>query len=154
MRFPYLIMFVSFNSNTWMLLIGAGTAYTFPENLSSSSVFNIVFRIALSLFSLWNVLSIIDCLLSFFFCSLHCLSFICLRPLITLWRLQTLFTSRCFPLQHITTNKIRNSLMARCSRYNYVIKFVSDLRRVGDFLLIFRFLLPIQLTATISLKYC
>ena len=32
---------------------------------------------------------------------------------------------------------------------HYVIKFVSDLRQVGDFLRIFRFPPPIKLTATI-----
>ena len=36
----------------------------------------------------------------------------------------------------------------------YVIKFVSDLRRVGDFLRVLRFHPPIKLTATIELKYC
>jgi hypothetical protein len=32
---------------------------------------------------------------------------------------------------------------------HYVIKFVSDLRQVGGFLLVFRFPPPIKLTATI-----
>jgi hypothetical protein len=32
---------------------------------------------------------------------------------------------------------------------HYVIKFVSDLRQVSGFLLVFRFHLPIKLTATI-----
>jgi len=36
----------------------------------------------------------------------------------------------------------------------YVIKFVSDLRQVGGFLRILRFLPPMKLTATILLKYC
>jgi hypothetical protein len=37
---------------------------------------------------------------------------------------------------------------------NYVIKFVSDLRRVGGFLWVLRIPPPIKLTATIQLKYC
>jgi hypothetical protein len=32
---------------------------------------------------------------------------------------------------------------------HYLIKFVSDLRQVGGFLLVLRFLLPIKFTATI-----
>ena len=36
-----------------------------------------------------------------------------------------------------------------CSIQHYVIKFVSDLRQVGGFLLVLRFLPPIKLTATI-----
>ena len=36
---------------------------------------------------------------------------------------------------------------------HYVIKFVSDLRQVGDSLQILQFPPPIKLTATISLKY-
>ena len=32
---------------------------------------------------------------------------------------------------------------------HYLIKFVSDLRQVGGFFLVLRFLLPIKLTATI-----
>jgi hypothetical protein len=36
-----------------------------------------------------------------------------------------------------------------CSIQHYVIKFVSDLRQVGGFLLVLRFLLPIKLTTTI-----
>ena len=35
----------------------------------------------------------------------------------------------------------------------YVIKFVCDLRQVGGFLRVFRFLSPIKLTSTIYLKY-
>ena len=37
---------------------------------------------------------------------------------------------------------------------HYVIKFVSDLRQVGGFIRILRFLLPIKLNATIQLEYC
>jgi hypothetical protein len=37
---------------------------------------------------------------------------------------------------------------------HYVIKFVSDLRRVGVFLRVLRFPPPTKLTATIKLKYC
>ena len=37
---------------------------------------------------------------------------------------------------------------------HYVIKFVSDLRKVGGFLRILLFPPPIQLTSTILLKYC
>ena len=36
----------------------------------------------------------------------------------------------------------------------YVIKFVSDLRQVGGFLLVLLFPPPIKLTTTIYLKYC
>jgi hypothetical protein len=37
---------------------------------------------------------------------------------------------------------------------HYVIKFISDLRQVGDFLWVLRFPPTIKLTATIQLKYC
>ena len=37
---------------------------------------------------------------------------------------------------------------------HYVIKFVSDLRQVGGFLRVLWFPPPINLTATIKLKYC
>ena len=37
---------------------------------------------------------------------------------------------------------------------HYVIKFVSDLRQVGDFILVLWFPPPIKLIATIQLKYC
>jgi hypothetical protein len=37
---------------------------------------------------------------------------------------------------------------------HYVIKFVSDLRQVSDFLRLLRFPPPIKLTATILPKYC
>ena len=37
---------------------------------------------------------------------------------------------------------------------HYLIKFVSDLRQVGGFLLVFQFPLSIKLIATISLNYC
>ena len=40
------------------------------------------------------------------------------------------------------------------SAQHYVIKFVSDLRQVGDFLRVLRFPPKIKLTATIKLKYC
>jgi hypothetical protein len=36
---------------------------------------------------------------------------------------------------------------------HYVIKFVSDLRHVGGFLMVPRFPPPIKLTATIQLEY-
>ena len=37
---------------------------------------------------------------------------------------------------------------------HYVIKFVSDLREVGGFLLVLQFPPPIKLTVMIQLKYC
>ena len=37
---------------------------------------------------------------------------------------------------------------------HYVIKFVSDLREVGGFLLVLQFPPPIKLTIMIQLKYC
>ena len=37
---------------------------------------------------------------------------------------------------------------------HYVIKFVSNLRQVGGFLQVLRFLAPIKLTAMIWLRYC
>ena len=37
---------------------------------------------------------------------------------------------------------------------HYVIKFISDLRHVGGFLLVLQFPPPIKLTAMILLKYC
>ena len=36
----------------------------------------------------------------------------------------------------------------------YIMKFVRNLRQVGGFLLVLRFLLPIKLTATVYLIYC
>jgi hypothetical protein len=38
---------------------------------------------------------------------------------------------------------------AQGKEYNYVIKFVSDIRQVGGFLRVLRFPPPIKLTATI-----
>jgi hypothetical protein len=52
---------------------------------------------------------------------------------------------------HITT-KVVSLNPVHCEMYSiphYVIKFVSDLRQVGDFLRVHRFPLPIKLTATI-----
>jgi len=40
-----------------------------------------------------------------------------------------------------------NTIQVWCTYY--VITFVSDLRQIGDFLLLHRFLPPIKLTATI-----
>ena len=37
---------------------------------------------------------------------------------------------------------------------HYVLKFVSDLRKVGSFLWVLRFPPPIKLTTKIYLKYC
>jgi hypothetical protein len=57
---------------------------------------------------------------------------------------------------HITT-KVVSSNPAHGEVYSiqhYVIKFVSDLRQVGGFLRILRFLPTVKLTATMSLKYC
>ena len=45
-------------------------------------------------------------------------------------------------------------LIARCTRYNIVIKFVSDLRQVSGFLWVLWFPPPVKLTATKQLKYC
>jgi len=44
---------------------------------------------------------------------------------------------------------VRIPLMARCTRYNIVIKFVSDLRQVGGFRRVLRFPPPIKLIAAI-----
>jgi hypothetical protein len=46
----------------------------------------------------------------------------------------------------VSSNRVHGEL---CSIQHYVIKFVSDLRQVGDFLRVFRFPPPIKLTATI-----
>ena len=54
---------------------------------------------------------------------------------------------------HITTNVVgSNPTQARCTRYNIVIKFVSDLQKVSGFLWVLRYPPPIKLTATISLN--
>jgi hypothetical protein len=43
---------------------------------------------------------------------------------------------------------------ATFNNISFLIKVVSDLRQVGDFLLLLRFLPPIKLIATISYNYC
>ena len=46
---------------------------------------------------------------------------------------------------------VKRFMVTFCSNYSiqhYVIKFVRDLRQIGDFLRILRFPLPIQLTTT------
>ena len=56
------------------------------------------------------------------------------------------------PMQSVSiiTNVVSsNPFMAWCTRYSYVIKFVSDLRQVGGFLRVLRFPPPIKLTTTI-----
>ena len=56
----------------------------------------------------------------------------------------------------ITTKGV-SSNPTHCEAYStqhYVIKFVSDLRHVGDFLWVLRFPPPLKLTATIYLKCC
>ena len=57
------------------------------------------------------------------------------------------------PVQSVhITNKVVSLIPVRGVVYSiqhYVIKFVSYLRRVGGFLLVLRFPLPIKLTATI-----
>ena len=52
----------------------------------------------------------------------------------------------------ITTNIVSSNPTQ--AMQHYVIKFVSDLRQVGGFLLVLRFPPSIKLTATIKLKYC
>ena len=56
----------------------------------------------------------------------------------------------------ITTNVVSSNPVHGevYSIQHYVIKFVSDLRRVYGFLLVFWFPPPIKLTAMIYLKYC
>jgi len=49
---------------------------------------------------------------------------------------------------------VRTPFVARCTRYNIVIKLVSYLRQVGVFLQVLNFSVPIKLTSTIQLKYC
>ena len=49
----------------------------------------------------------------------------------------------------ITPGVVRTSLMARCTRYNIMIKFVSDMRQVGGFLRVLQFHPPITLNDTI-----
>ena len=59
-------------------------------------------------------------------------------------------------LMHITTNVVSSNPI-HVEMYPtqlYVIKFISDLRKVGGFLRVFRFHPPRKLTATIELKYC
>jgi len=52
---------------------------------------------------------------------------------------------------HITTNVVGSNPVHGevYSIQHYVLKFVSDLRRVGGFLRVLRFPSPIKLTATI-----
>jgi hypothetical protein len=54
----------------------------------------------------------------------------------------------------ITTKVVSSNLVHGevCSIQHYVIKFVSDLRQVGGFLRVLRFLPPIKQTATVYLK--
>ena len=57
----------------------------------------------------------------------------------------------------ITTNVVSSYQPAHGEMYliqHYVIKCVNDVRRVGIFLMVLRFHLPVKLTATIELKYC
>ena len=57
------------------------------------------------------------------------------------------------PIQSVpSTTKVLSSNLAQGEVYSvqhYMIKFVSDLRQVGDFLRVLRFPPPIKLTATI-----
>jgi len=56
-----------------------------------------------------------------------------------------------------TKSKVVSSIPEQGEVYSiklYVIKFVNDLRQIGGFLSLLRFLLLIKLTATILLKYC
>ena len=66
------------------------------------------------------------------------------------------FTTTYMQSVSITT-KVVSSNSAHGEAYAiqyYVIKFVSDMRQVGDFLQVLRFPPPLKLTATIKLKYC
>ena len=62
------------------------------------------------------------------------------------------------PIQAVPiTTKVVSFIPVHCEVYSiqqYVIKFVSDLQRVGGFLQVRRFSPPVKLTATILLKYC
>jgi len=49
----------------------------------------------------------------------------------------------------VSSNPIQVEVYGNYSIQHYVIKFVSDLRQVGGFLLALRFLPPIKLTVTI-----
>ena len=51
----------------------------------------------------------------------------------------------------VNSNSVRDEVF---SIQHYVIKFVSDLQQVHDFLWILQFPPPIKLTTTISLKNC
>jgi hypothetical protein len=74
------------------------------------------------------------------------------------WMLDLQLQNVNVPVQSvpITTNVVSsNSVHGEVySIQHYVIKFVSDLRKVGGFLWMLRFPPPTKLTATISLKYC
>ena len=66
------------------------------------------------------------------------------------WQLDLQLPMQSVP---ITTKVVSsNPAQARCTPYN--TKFISDLRQVDGFLLVFGFPPPIKLTATIYLKYC
>jgi hypothetical protein len=53
-----------------------------------------------------------------------------------------------------TTVSLKSALVTNNINERYMIKFVSDLQQVRDFLWVLRFPPPIKLTAAIYLKYC
>ena len=63
-----------------------------------------------------------------------------------------IYNSLCNQCLSITINVVRSNASHGevYSLQHYVIKFVSDLRQVGGFLLVFRFPPPIKLTSTLS----
>ena len=57
----------------------------------------------------------------------------------------TVMQSMCITIEVVSSNPVHGEMY---SIQHYVIKFVSDLRQVGDFLRVLRFTPPIKLTAT------
>ena len=69
-----------------------------------------------------------------------------------IWQLDLQLPVQSVPI----TTKVVSSNAVHGKTYSiwYVIKFVSDFRQVGGFLMVLRFPPPTKLTATIQLKYC
>ena len=63
----------------------------------------------------------------------------------------TICAISAYPTNVVSSNPANGEVY---SIQHYVIKFLSDLRQVGDFLRVLRFPPPINLTAAILLKYC
>ena len=72
---------------------------------------------------------------------------------VIVWLLDLQLPEQSVPIKAkvVSTNPVHGKV---CSIQQYVIKFFSDLREVGDFLWVLRFPPPIKVTTTAKLKYC